>query len=208
MATKPLPLVWESTHLTQHHELENSVRKSLLLKALLAAAFPMFAVEDETAGAAPSNTEPAADAAAAAVPEAPIADVSAAATTQVQIDPPAVVLDTSAADPVVDASAPVSAPTADELAPEAPVTSNGPSDEPPVDAAPVDAAAPIVQTPTPIAQSGGVGDPVLETVKTPAHNVAEEIQEQIKKLEELPAEVAAWFEGKFIELAGHIKALL
>ncbi|MFM0060026.1 hypothetical protein PQR64_30775 [Paraburkholderia phytofirmans] len=183
------------------------MRKSLLLKALLLAACPMFAVEDEATGAAPSSAEPAADAAVA-----PVVDATAA-TTQVQIDPPVVVLDTSATAPVVNTPAPaVDAQAADQIAPEAPVASAGPSDEP-VDAAPVDAgqseaAAPIVQTPTPIAQPGGADDPVLETVKTPAHNVAEEIQEQIKKLEQLPAEVAAWFENKFIELAGHIKALL
>ncbi|MFM0227845.1 hypothetical protein [Paraburkholderia dipogonis] len=179
------------------------MRKSLLLKALLLAAFPMFAVEDEATGAAPSSTGPAADAAAD-----PAAD-STAATTQVQIDPPVVVLDTSATAPAVNTSASaVDALAADQIAPETLVTSAGPSDEPAVDAGQSEAAAPIVQTPTPIAQPGGADDPVLETVKTPAHNVAEEIQEQIKKLEQLPAEVAAWFENKFIELAGHIKALL
>jgi hypothetical protein len=180
--------------------LENSVRKSFLLKALLATAFPLFATDYETASAVPSSTEPAADA-------APVADVTvatdapAAATMQVQIDPPAVVLDTAAATPVVE--------------PEAPAASDAPSDESPVGGAPVDlgegddvAPAPTVQTPTPIAQSGDAGDPVLETVKTPAHSVADEIQEQIKNLEQLPAEVAAWFESKFVELAGHIKALL
>lgn len=175
------------------------MRKSLLLKALLFAAFPKFAVEDEVAGAAPSSTEPDADAAAD-----PAAD-AATGTTQVQIDPPVVVLDTSATAPAVNTSAPaVDALASDQIAPETLVT----GDEPPIDAGQSEAAAPIVQTPTPVAQSGGAGDPVLETVKTPAHNVADEIQEQIKKLEELPAEVAAWFESKFIELAGHIKALL
>jgi hypothetical protein len=183
--------------------LENSVRKSLLLKALLLAAFPMFAVEDEAAGAAPNSAEPAADAALA-----PLADATAA-TTQVQIDPPVVVLDTSATAPVVNTSAPAEhAPAADQIAPETPVTGDALSDEPPVDAGQSEPVALIVQTPTPVDQPGGAGDPVLETVKTPAHNVADEIQEQIKKLEELPAEVAAWFESKFIELAGHIKALL
>jgi hypothetical protein len=206
-------LVWESTHLTQHHELENSVKTSLLLKALLLAAFPMFAIEDETAGAAPSSTEPAADATASPLADAAAAtDAPAAATAQVQIDPPAVVLDTAAAAPVVDAGTAVAeVAAAGEVAPEASVANDAeqvPADEPPVDAAAVDASTPIVQTPTPVAQSGGVDDPVLETVKTPAHNVADEIQQQIKNLEQLPAEVAAWFESKFIELAGHIKALL
>lgn len=169
------------------------MRKSFLLKALLAAAFPLFANEDETASAAPSSTD--------AAQEQPAQDGQSAPAD-------------AAAAPAADAAAPT-ADAAPVVEPEAPVASDSPSDEPPVDAAPVDtgegdavAAAPIVQTPTPVAQSGGVGDPVLETVKTPAHNVAEEIQEQIKKLEQLPAEVAAWFESKFIELAGHIKALL
>ncbi|MFM0432417.1 hypothetical protein PQQ75_25625 [Paraburkholderia aspalathi] len=189
------------------------MRTSSLLKLLLAAAFPMFATEDETASAAPSSTEPAADAVAAPVADATVAtDAPAAAATQVQIDPPAVVLDTATVAPAVDASAPVAdAPAADEVAPEAPAA----SDAPPVDGTPVETgegeavvAAPTVQTPTPVAQSGDAGDPVLETVKTPAHSVADEIQEQIKNLEQLPAEVAAWFESKFVELAGHIKALL
>lgn len=197
------------------------MRKSLLLKALLLAAFPMFAVEDETASAAPSGTDAAQDqpvqdpqlAPAADAVAAPAADAGAAgtdspadqtATTQVQIDPSAVVLDTSAAadatTPAVDAAAVVE--------PEAPAASD--ASQAPADASESDAVAtaPVVQTPTPVAQSGDVGDPVLETVKTPAHNVAEEIQEQIKKLEQLPAEVAAWFENKFVELAAHIKALL
>lgn len=179
------------------------MRKSLLLKALLLAAFPMFAVEDEAAGAAPSSAEPAREATAT-----PVADATAV-TTQVQIDPPVVVLDTSATAPLVNTSAPAAdAQAADQIAPETPVTGDAPSDEPPVDAGQSEPVTPIVQTPTPVDQPGGASDPVLETVKTPAHNVADEIQEQIKKLEQLPAEVAAWFESKFIELAGHIKALL
>lgn len=186
------------------------MRKSFLLTALLAAAFPMFAIDDETAGAAPASTEPAADAGAAPVADATAAtaatDAPAAATTQVQIDPPAVVLDTAAA-----ASAPA-AEASPAQEPDAPVAdaSQDPAGGVAVDTGEGDATAnaPIVQTPTPVAQSGGVDDPVLETVKTPAHNVADEIQQQIKNLEQLPAEVAAWFESKFIELAGHIKALL
>ncbi|CAE6901641.1 hypothetical protein [Paraburkholderia domus] len=205
------------------------MHKSLLLKALLLAAFPMFAVEDEAASAAPSSTDAAQDqpvqdpqsAPAADAVAAPAADAGAAGTdspadqtaaTQVQIDTPAVVLDTSAAAPAADTSAPA-ADAALVVEPEAPVGETPLQDS--ADAAPVDtgegdvvAAAPIVQTPTPVAQSGDAGDPVLDTVKTPAHNVAEEIQEQIKKLEQLPAEVAAWFENKFVELAAHIKALL
>lgn len=165
LATDMPLVVWESTHLTQHHELENPVRKSFLLKALLAAAFPLFATEDETASAAPSSTD--------AAQEQPTSDGAAP---------------TGDAIPVVQV--------------ETPVTSAGPSDEPPV------AAAPVVQTPTPVAQSGDAGDPVLDTVKTPAHNVAAEIQEAIQKIEQLPAEVAAWFEAKFSELSTHIKALL
>jgi hypothetical protein len=121
----------------QHHELENFVRKSLLLKALLVAALPLYATEDETAGAAPADGTP---------------------------------VDTGEGDAA--------------------------------------AAAPVVQTPTPVAQPGDASDPVLETVKTPAHTVADEIQAEIQKLEQLPAEVAAWFESKFVELASHIKALL
>lgn len=127
------------------------MRKSLLLKALLFAAFPMFATDDETAAAEPNADAPAADA-----------------------------LET--------------APTADAV----------PQDSP-VDGA---AAAPIVQTPTPVEQSGAAGDPVLETVKTPAHNVADEIHAEIQKLEQLPAEALAWFEAKFGELKAQIKALL
>ena len=65
-----------------------------------------------------------------------------------------------------------------------------------------------VQTPTPVAQPGSAGDPVLETVKTPAHTVAAEIQAELEKIEELPEEVAAWFKAKFVELSSHIKALL
>ncbi|MFM0405202.1 hypothetical protein [Paraburkholderia dipogonis] len=170
------------------------MRKSLLLKALLFAAFPMFAVEGNTAGATPSNADAAQEHLAQDAQSAPGAEANA--------------------DPAADNVAPAAdAPTAPEVEPEAPVASD--ASQAPADGAPVDtgegdsaAASPVVQTPTPVAQSGDAGDPVLETVKTPAHNVADEIQEQIKKLEELPAEVAAWFESKFIELAGHIKALL
>ncbi len=68
--------------------------------------------------------------------------------------------------------------------------------------------APITQTPTPVAQPGNPDDPVLETVKTPAHSVAEEIHDAVKAIEAVPAEVLAWFETKFGELKAHIKALL
>lgn len=91
---------------------------------------------------------------------------------------------------------------ASEVAPlDAPVSETTATTDAPSTAAPV-------QTPTPVAQSGSAGDPVLETVKTPAHNVADEIQAAIEKIEELPEEVAAWFKSKFVELASHIKALL
>lgn len=188
------------------------MKKSLLLKALLLAAFPMFAIEDEAASAAPSSTEPAADAAAAPVADATAAtDAPVAATTQVQIEPPVVVLDTSAAAPAMDASAPA-ADAAPVVEPEAPVAdaSQDPAAGTPVDTGEADAVAttPIVQTPTPVAQSGGVGDPVLETVKTPAHNVAEEIHAVLKEAENLPAELVAWLDSKFDELKSKIKALV
>jgi hypothetical protein len=126
------------------------VRKSILLKLMLATAFPMFATEDETGAVAPTTDAPTVDA-------LPVGDA-------VPVDPA--------------------------------VGSNA--------AAP----APVVQTQPPVDQPGNVNDPVLETVKTPAHSVAEEIKAEIQKLEQLPAEVAAWFESKFVELASHIKALL
>ena len=131
------------------------MRKSLLLKALLFAAFPMFATDDETAAAEPNADVDAPDAASTADANAPVGETSL--------------------------------------------------QEPPVDGA---AAVPIVQTPTPVEQSGAAGDPVLETVKTPAHNVADEIHAEIQKLEQLPAEALAWFEAKFGELKAQIKALL
>lgn len=155
------------------------MRISLLLKIMLAAALPMFATEDETAGAAPSSTEPAADQSAA--------DAAPASTDAAAEDPTTPVADANASD-ASDASQDAASADTDTDTPAA--------------------AEPVVQTTTPVAQSGDAGDPVLETVKTPAHNVADEIQAEIKKLEQLPAEVAAWFESKFVELAAHIKALL
>ena len=96
---------------------------------------------------------------------------------------------------------------------EAPAASDASQD--PVAGTPVEAsesdavaAAPIVQTPTPVAQSGDAGDPVLETVKTPAHNVAEEIHAVLKEAENLPAEMLAWLDSKFDELKTKIKALV
>lgn len=102
-------------------------------------------------------------------------------------------------------------PAAPTVAPDtaAAPTDAAPTGELPSDEAPADGKAPApVQTQPEVAQPGSAGDPVLETVKTPAHNVADEIHAELKKLEQLPAEVAAWFESKFSELKSHIKALL
>lgn len=155
------------------------MRTSMLLKMLLTAAmFHMFATDDETASAAPATDT---------------ADTSAADT--IPTDTPT--SDLTPADVAPDSGATQTADTAVADTASTNASTSAPQ-----------TTAPAVQTPTPVAQPGSAGDPVLETVKTPAHRVAEEIQAAIKKLEELPPEVAAWFEAKFTLLASHIKALL
>ncbi len=49
---------------------------------------------------------------------------------------------------------------------------------------------------------------MLDTVKTPANSVAEEIHNVLKEAENLSAEMLAWLDSKFDELKGKIKALV